>query len=64
MTSIRFQGALLLSEVLKERDMQIEMKKRIEQMRQTDDNEDHQRFQEEQAEFYRSEQEKIQKKIK
>ena len=54
----------MLSEVLKERDMQIEMKKRIEDMRQTDDKDEHKRFQEEQAEFYRSEQEKIQKKIK
>lgn len=54
----------MLSEVLKERDMQIEMKKRIEQMRQTDENEDRQRFQDEQAEFYKSEQEKIQKKMK
>lgn len=55
---------MILSEVLKERDAQIDMKKRIEQMRQADDNEEHQRFQDEQAEFYRSEKEKIEKKIK
>ncbi|CAF5140269.1 unnamed protein product, partial [Rotaria sp. Silwood1] len=57
-----FHSALLLTEVLKERDLQIEMKKRIEQMRQADENEECQRYQEAQNEFYKTEQEKIENK--
>ncbi|CAF0796131.1 unnamed protein product [Rotaria sp. Silwood1] len=59
-----FHSALLLTEVLKERDLQIEMKKRIEQMRQADENEECQRYQEAQNEFYKTEQEKIENKAK
>ncbi len=44
--------------------MQVEMKKRIEQMRQTDENEARQRFQEAQNEFAKAEQEKLQQKAK
>ena len=50
--------------MLKERDLQIEMKKRIEQMRQTDDSEERQRYQDAQTEFYKSEQEKFEKRIR
>ncbi|CAF2716727.1 unnamed protein product [Rotaria sp. Silwood2] len=59
-----FHSALLLTEVLKERDLQIDMKKRIEQMRQSDENEERQRYQEAQNEFYKAEQEKIEQKAK
>ena len=55
---------MLLSEVLKERDLQLEMKKRIEKMRETDENEEHQRYQEAQNEFYKTEQEKMERKMK
>ncbi|CAF3951801.1 unnamed protein product [Rotaria sordida] len=60
----KFHTSLLLTEVLKERDLQIEMKNRIEQMRQADENDERQRFQEAQNEFYKAEQEKIEKKSK
>ncbi|CAF3177893.1 unnamed protein product [Rotaria socialis] len=59
-----FHSALLFTEVLKERDLQLEMKKRIEKMRETDENEEHQRYQEAQNEFYKAEQEKMERKLK
>lgn len=55
---------MLLTEVLKERDLQVEMKKRIEDMRKTDENEDRQRYQDANVEFQKNEQEKFEKKIK
>ncbi|CAF4975103.1 unnamed protein product, partial [Rotaria magnacalcarata] len=58
-----FHSALLLTEVLKERDLQLEMKKRIEKMRETDENEEHRRYQEAQNEFYKAEQEKMERKM-
>ncbi len=54
----------MLTEVLKERDLQLEMKKRIEQMRQTDEDNVHQRYQESQNEFFKAEKEKIEQKAK
>ena len=44
--------------------MQIEMKKRIEQMRQTSDNEELQRYQQAQVDFFKAEQEKNEKRAK
>lgn len=58
------QSALTLSEVLKERDLQIEMKKQIEQMRQTDIDEEQQRFERGQREFFKAEQEKFEQRLK
>ena len=52
------------TEVLKERDLQLEMKKRIEQMRQNDEEEVRQRFQEAQNDFNQAEQEKRDKQAK
>jgi hypothetical protein len=40
------------------------MKKRIEQMRQTDEDNVHQRYQESQNEFFKAEKEKIEQKTK
>ncbi|UJR22836.1 hypothetical protein I4U23_025866 [Adineta vaga] len=57
-----FHSALLLTEVLKERDLQIDMKKRIEQMRQTDAEEERQRFQASQNDVNKAEQERREKK--
>jgi hypothetical protein len=54
----------LLTEVLKERDLQLEMKKRIAQMRQTDEDDVRQRYQEAQNEFQKAEQEKIEQKTR
>ncbi|CAF1246249.1 unnamed protein product [Rotaria magnacalcarata] len=59
-----FHSALLHTEVLKERDLQIEMKKRIEQMRQTDDEQERQRYQVAQNDYLRAEQEKAEKKAR
>ena len=50
--------------MLKERDLQIDMKKRIAQMRQTDENEERQRYQDAQNEFQKAEQEKFEKRIR
>ena len=50
------------SEVLKERDLQIEMKKRIEKMRQNDENDVQKRFEESQIEFDKGEKEKVEPK--
>ena len=58
------QGALLLTEVLKERDLQIEMKQRIAQMRHTDDHEELQRLQNAQIQSDQAEREKLEKKLK
>lgn len=55
---------MTLSEVLKERDLQIEMKKQIEQMRQTDIDEEQQRFERGQREFFKAEQEKFEQRLK
>lgn len=44
--------------------MQIEMKKRIEQMRQTSDNDELKRFQEAQDQFDKTEREKNEKRAK
>lgn len=52
------------TEVLKERDLQLEMKKRIEEMRQNDEADVRQRYQEAQNEFSKAEQEKLDKKAK
>lgn len=54
----------MLSEVLKERDLQIDMKKRIEEMRQTDDNEERKRHEEAQTEFFKAEREKFEQRLK
>ncbi|CAF3177590.1 unnamed protein product [Rotaria socialis] len=59
-----FHSALLHTEVLKERDLQIEMKKRIEQMRHTDDEQERQRYQVAQNDYIRAEQEKAEKKAR
>jgi hypothetical protein len=48
--------------VLKERDLQIDMKKRIEQMRNADQEEERRRFQESQNDVNKAEQEKREKK--
>jgi hypothetical protein len=40
------------------------MKKRIEQMRQTDEDDVRQRYQDAQNEFHKAEQEKVEKKLK
>ncbi len=50
--------------MLKERDLQLDMKKRIEQMRQTDEAEARRRFQESQNDVNKAEQEKLEKKAK
>ncbi len=49
---------------MKERDLQLEMKKRIAQMRQTDEENVRKSYQEAQNEFYKAEQEKIEQKAK
>ncbi|CAF0804529.1 unnamed protein product [Adineta ricciae] len=59
-----FHSSLLLTEVLKEREMQVEMKKRMEQMRQTSDNDELKRFQEAQEQFDKTEREKNAKRAK
>ncbi|UJR26116.1 hypothetical protein I4U23_007462 [Adineta vaga] len=59
-----FHSSLILTEVLKEREAQIEMKKRMEQMRQTSDNDELKRFQEAQNEFDKTEREKLEKRAK
>lgn len=50
--------------MLKERELQIDMKKRIEQMRQTNENDELQRNQEVQNEFDKTEREKFEKRAK
>ncbi|CAF3548237.1 unnamed protein product [Rotaria sp. Silwood2] len=59
-----FHSALLHTEVLKERDLQIDMKRRIEQLHQTDAEEERQRFQVAQNEYNKAEQEKREKRAK
>ncbi|CAF1577569.1 unnamed protein product, partial [Didymodactylos carnosus] len=59
-----FHGALLLGEVLKERDLQIEMKKRIEQSKQLDEAETRKQYEEAQRDFYKLEAEKTEKKAR
>jgi len=54
----------VFTEVLKERDLQIEMKKHIEQMRQTRENDELQRYQEAQNEIAKAEQEKLERRAK
>ena len=53
-----------LTEVLKERDLQLEMKKRIEQMRQSNEDDVRKRYQESQIEFDKTEKEKIEQKLR
>lgn len=50
--------------MLKERDLQLEMKKRIEQMRQNDEEDVRQKYQVAQDEFNKAEQEKLDRKAK
>ncbi|CAF1212960.1 unnamed protein product [Adineta steineri] len=59
-----FHSSLLLTEVLKERELQIEMKKRIEEMRLASDNDELRRDQETLHEFDKAEKEKKEKKAK
>ncbi|CAF0778305.1 unnamed protein product [Adineta ricciae] len=59
-----FHSSLLLTEVLKEREMQIEMRKHMEQMRQISDNDELKRFQEAQDQFDKTEREKNAKRAK
>ncbi|CAF0865431.1 unnamed protein product [Adineta steineri] len=57
-----FHSALLLTEVLKERELQLDMKKRIQQMRQTDEDEERRAIENAHHDFNKSEQEKREKK--
>ena len=50
--------------MLKERDLQLEMKKKIEELRQNDEEEVRQRFQDAQNDYHRSEREKQEKRIR
>ncbi|CAF1224745.1 unnamed protein product [Rotaria sp. Silwood1] len=59
-----FHSALLHTEVLKERDLQIDMKKRIEQLNQADAEQERQRYQVAQNEYNRIEQEKLEKRAR
>jgi len=55
---------LLHTEVLKERELQLEMKKKIEEMRVNDENDVRQRYQDAEQEFNKNEQEKKDKKFR
>jgi hypothetical protein len=54
----------LLTEVLKERDLQIEMKKRVAQMRQSNEDDTRQRYEDAQNEYHKAEQEKMENKAR
>jgi hypothetical protein len=59
-----FQSALLLGEVLKERDLQLDMKKRMEEIRQIDEDDARKRYQDAQNDLYRAEREKNENKAR
>ncbi|CAF0867927.1 unnamed protein product [Rotaria sordida] len=59
-----FHSALLHTEVLKERDLQIDMKRRIEQLHHADAEQERQRYQVAQNEYKKAEQERLEKKAK
>ena len=53
-----------MTEVLKERDLQLDMKKRVEEMRRADEDDVRLRYQDAQNDFQRAEQEKNEKKAR
>lgn len=59
-----FHSALLHTEVLKERELQLEMKKNLDEMRRNDENDVRQRYQDAENEFNKNEQEKKDQKFR
>lgn len=53
-----------MTEVLKERDMQLEMKQRLLEMRKNDEDETRQKYEEAQIQFQKVEQEKMEQRAK